>query len=819
MGNKASKKKKANKYAVNSEDEGSTNPSSPRGAKAATPAIEEPAGKPSVMTHKSLASTISAISAAPTSEIDGDEVDDESIRKRRVRVQGTKTDNMTATQMELVTVPKSDEVRALLMKAIEECVLFAGMDVANLEKIIDVMIEEKVSTGANIINQGESGKQAEKLYVIESGKFEFYVNTTGAPGIGNRVGSVGAGGLFGELALLYNAPRAATVRCAEDATVWSISRDAYKTIQYMESHRTEGSLLKVLTTVDILNSLTHQERVLIADAATPVKYNTGDVIIREGETGDKFYMIVDGEVIITQEGKEIARATRGQYFGERALIKHESRAATVVAAGPVRCVYLDNHTFTDLCGPLVEIMDRNLDAYNKAVIKHVYIFQHLSEEELAKLSDAMAVAKFDAGEAIIRQGEKADKFFILCEGEAVVTIEDRNKSIAEVGRLTKGSYFGERALITEDRRAATITAVTNVTCLMLSAEGFKSILGPLHSIFKRDMPGAKPQEGDISAMQEAVRQMKLEDLQHTAMLGAGAFGRVTLVKHKKTGETFALKALQKSTIVELNQIEHVCNEKRIMQEMVPHPFVVRLFGTFRDTRYIYLLMELIQGGELFTILRRARRFNNDTARFYAACVVSAFSHLHAQHILYRDLKPENLLLDSQGYIKVVDMGFAKRVKHRTYTVCGTPEYLAPEIVSGSKGHDKGVDWWTLGVLIYEMLVGITPFLADDQMVIYRNILTADVRYPSDMKPEAKNIIAGLLVKSRVRRLGNLKNKSADVMNHPFFAGMDWEALKRKQIPPPFVPQVKAMDENPNFKPEVELKSDAPEMFGEWEVEF
>ncbi|CAG7853940.1 Protein kinase DC2 [Serendipita indica DSM 11827] len=321
------------------------------------------------------------------------------------------------------------------------------------------------------------------------------------------------------------------------------------------------------------------------------------------------------------------------------------------------------------------------------------------------------------------------------------------------------------------------------------------------------------------ATEEQPTELRLSDFQVVDTLGTGTFGRVLLVRlrpptnHSGIMQHFAMKVLKKTDVVRLRQVEHV-NAERYILARIRHPFIVDLYATFQDNLNIYMLLSYVPGGELFSHLRRAHRFSPDVTRFYLAIIVLALRYLHSYNIVYRDLKPENLLLDHRGYLRITDFGFAKVVDDRTWTLCGTPEYLAPEIIQ-SDGHGKAVDWWACGILCYEMLVGYPPFYDDNAFGIYEKILQGNIHWPQHVDPLSRDLIRAFLHPDRTKRLGNLIGGSDDVLLHPWFRGVDWAALERCEIRAPILPQVTSSGDTRNFSRLPMVKaSDIPGLAGD-----
>lgn len=254
--------------------------------------------------------------------------------------------------------------------------------------------------------------------------------------------------------------------------------------------------------------------------------------------------------------------------------------------------------------------------------------------------------------------------------------------------------------------------------------------------------------------------------------------------------------MRKSRVIITGQEEHIINEKRVIA-MLDSPFCIKLFATFQSKRSVFFLTELVLGGELFTVLRYNSKFDKNSTRFYAGCVILALEHLHSKNIIYRDLKPENLLLSQNGYLKLTDFGFAKK-RNTSCTLCGTPQYLAPEVIHNWV-QSFATDWWALGVLLYEMVVGNPPFEDDENMKMYEKILQSDADYPIEMNCILRHLIQKLLDKNAYLRLGSGIQGARDVKRHPFFVKkLDWEALLAQTLEPPYVPTVNSNVDSQNF---------------------
>ena len=527
---------------------------------------------------------------------------------------------------------------------------------------------------------------------------------------------------------------------------------------------------------------------------------------------------------------------------------------------------LHRHSFQHI------LRDKNI-AERKATfgfLRTVKIFASLSGREISRIADVVESVTYEEDAVIIQENDDADAMYILVEGQAVVSqhqdnngsSDDDNKNLLRI--LKSGDYFGERALLANEKRSATITAASKVRVLRLDKTSFVELLHALHEQLTKKLPqdnrrsaagqpspqaaraggslhgqnnfktsppgstgdspmGARKDSStpvDISSTRDGVSPMATRapvfaqprpqcqpsNLVKSKALGSGGYGRVYLVRDTATRRVYALKRVCKAHLLAHNgamRCEWLSREKQVLEKL-EHPFIVSLHGTYADTTSIYLLLGVAMGGDLYRLIEKLGQVPEKVSRFYVTSLVLALSHIHSHEVVYRDLKPENVLLDAQGYVKLCDFGFSKKVTDRTYTRCGTPDYTAPEMLL-NQGVNQACDWWALGILIFEMLTGAPPFTDPDgdDMKTYRNITVGalDKCYPSGDKstPEAKSLIKGLCTVKVAYRLGYLKGGADDVIAHSWFKGYDLDGLVNLTLPPPWRPQLHAFDDTQCFE--------------------
>lgn len=567
-----------------------------------------------------------------------------------------------------------------------------------------------------------------------------------------------------------------------------------------------ASVLRNIVTTNILfSSYGAEEHKGIVDAFQPEDVKAESFVIKQGEQGEKFYVVESGSLDIfvknsSGENQKVGNTLGpGSSFGELALMYNTPRAASIVASTDCKLFSIDRDTYRGVVVYFKHQRNKQyMDFVRKVEIKGTQLGAIMNEAELEKMVTSLEREIFEAGETIIRQGNKGDHFYIIAEGNVAVyrTNPDTGKE-DKLADLETGAYFGEKALLSEDVRQASCVAESKVACLTLGREDFVDMMGTIDDMLSKEGKPEEPGATVDTGPGKFAMSISLGDLDIKNTLGCGAFGRVKLCSNPSTNTFYALKCQSKVAIVESGLEEHMLNEMRVMRK-VDHPLIAKLFVALQDKKFIYFVLELLQGGELFTHLRSKGKLPEQAARFYSASVVYAFATLHAKRIAYRDLKPENLVMDTKGYVKLVDFGLAKQLlSGKTWTLCGTPDYLAPEIIL-NEGHDLAVDYWALGVLIFEMVVGAPPFYAEDPMEVYEKILGGNPAMPTFFTRNLSDLIKKLLRSQQGKRLGNTRGGTAAVIKHKWFSSFDWTGLETAEMKAPYKPTINGADDVTNF---------------------
>jgi serine/threonine protein kinase len=368
------------------------------------------------------------------------------------------------------------------------------------------------------------------------------------------------------------------------------------------------------------------------------------------------------------------------------------------------------------------------------------------------------------------------------------------------GFLCSGSLSPPSALSARSCAESDGMCTSSCNSSQSSPVGLVSSLG--HSA-SGTAPVAKTPPRRASTLGEARQHVQLSDFEVLRVVGKGSFGRVMLSRRRKTGKLYAIKVLDKAAIVKRKQIEHTKAERRVMERVAEHPYIVQLKFAFQSPTRLYLILEYVPGGELFFHLARLRLFPEAWVRVWAAELVLALGHLHLLGVVFRDLKPENVLLDAQGHCKLVDFGLCKdgieSYESGTSSFCGTPEYIAPEILE-RRPYGKAVDFWNLGMVVYEMLHGLPPFYSRNKRKLFFRLRCAPLVFPQDSPASfaAQDLIARLLNRTPADRLGCGPDNEAALHAHRFFHGIDWDKLYRREIPSGFVPTIDSDLDTRNF---------------------
>ncbi|CAG9332057.1 unnamed protein product [Blepharisma stoltei] len=771
--------------------------------------------------------------------------------------------------------PKSPWDVEIIQNSLDHHFIFSSLTPEQRDMVVEQTKHYSVSKNGIVFEQGQPGTN---FFVLATGILEVIIDN-------NQVNTLKSGDSFGELALLHDAARSATIKALENSTLWGITRKTFRTALEAMNSTANQENMQFINSVPLFQILTPGQKEALVSSLNTQKFEVRQRIVNEGDPGDLFYLIIEGSVSVTKEGRELRISGRGDYFGEQSLLYNCLRTASITAITPVKCVAINreklknalgeqlqsilyinsqrialeksevfsklnkdqieeiikqthilSHPLNDIAIPSntekgrflwiilqgelsdgqsnfhpfdcigdQELLNPNEGFFENDVIaqedvilgklskmeietilgtsiqkaatqneamqvlKGVSILKNLSVEKLRSLIDVLKVVDYFDGEIIVRQNDPGDSFFIVKDGIVEIYKDDHI-----VRTIAKYDYFGERSALFNEVRSATVKAKGNVACWVLHQTEFLNLID------------SKVRTLLTKRIQLQDSKIKFTDLRVIRTIGKGMFGIVFLVMHKNNRNVFALKTVERKKIDRFSIHANLVLERKILLQL-DHIMIVKLVRTFKDEKRLYFLTEFVRGMDLFDVLRKQFLLNELDARFYTACLITILIYLHERDIIYRDLKPENVIIDEDGYPKLIDFGTAKFISGRTYSLVGTPHYMAPEVII-CKGYTVAADYWSLGIMLYEFQCGRLPFGEEDNdpTAVYEKILEHDLMFPDwfDKKSSSKNFIKQLLsINPAMRNSGT----SEKLKNNPWLSSINWDRLSNKQIKAPFIP--------------------------------
>ncbi|EAR92057.2 CGMP-dependent kinase 9-1 (macronuclear) [Tetrahymena thermophila SB210] len=655
--------------------------------------------------------------------------------------------------------------------------VFYNLQDSQLETLVNEMFYCELQEGETIIKEEDN---ASTFFILEQGRIQVSVKD-------NVKRDIVPGEGFGELALLYNAPRSASCKALQKCHLWGIDRATFRRVVEEMITKEYEQNRKFIENHKFFQNLTVEQKNSVAGVLIDQKFQKDQIIVSEDDPASSFYIIKEGSVSVMRGGAEVRTLQGGDSFGETALLQGvHKRAMTVKAQSDVKCLALGRDVLTRILGDQVEvIIYKNISKWS---LERLEGYQGFTKSQKEKLLDNIQINHHKDGEVVIQQGTPIkNAIIILLEGQ----IKKGNDVVAQ-----KGHVFGDKEPFMQNDKSVypNNLVIFGEQCITgsIKIEKLVNLFG--ESPF--DVINKNKQVKEQSAIEESnlksqVNNMKLSDLIVIKKLGFGQFGSVFLVKEKGKKKLYGLKCVSKAQVVEQSLEKHIQNEKQVM-EFNNFPFVMKFLRSFKDDRCIYFLLEFIQGMELFDVIREIGLLSTYDSQFYIGSLILTLEYLHSNYIIYRDIKPENIMVDHAGYLKLIDMGTAKIMKSkagtvtRTFTIIGTPHYMAPEVISG-KGYNFLVDLWSVGICLYEFMCGYVPFAeeAEDPYEIYEEIIKKEIQFPAYMKDAvAKQLMLQLLNKIPEIRLGGSYNA---LKSNAWFKNFDWHQLLERKLKAPWIP--------------------------------
>nr|KAF7430119.1 hypothetical protein H0235_006517 [Vespula pensylvanica] len=595
-----------------------------------------------------------------------------------------------------------------------------------------------------------------------------------------------------------------TTNLRKHAVVGEVEDTKMAISTYEKSSRSRELIKRAISQNKFLGNLRAVDIEQLTSAMQPQEVLPNTRLINEGEIGSHLYVSEKGTFEIYVGKTYYGKFGAGVAFGELALLYNTKR----------------------LCS--IDDEREGLGTRQKELLRHnMEIHEGIHGVQSPSASadrDSEGAAGGSALEDVRSnsRGEPGDKFYIVNGGNVKITKKKSYGADDELVILEKGDYFGEKALYGDEcrRQANAIALPPGAECYTIDRQSFIDYLGELGSI-KNKIWKINRNPAVKDNWKEEFKDLTLADMEIEGTIGKGGYGRVELVTiDSMSSISFARKKVRKSMITKMKLQKLIYNEKYNLMAC-DSPFICRLLRTFKDKRYLYFLMEVCLGGDLRTALQRKVRFASSEAKFVVACILEGINHLHSLGIVYRDLKPENILFDQNGYMKLADLGSSKFIgPYKTMTYVGTIEYLAPEVIQ-SLGYNRAADYWSLGIVIYELLLGWTPFQGINEVEVGNNIIGGieAIEMPKILSNSAKDIIQRLLKADPTKRLGYLRNGATDVRHHRWFKDINWRSLQNLSMSSPVKPTVKHHLDRRNFERYPIDRDVAPLDFSDWDENF
>jgi len=630
---------------------------------------------------------------------------------------------------------------------------------------------------------------------------------------------------YGESSMTFGTPRWATVTALERSVVWVFSQSNFKIVQHKGSHapsvqKTKEDELLIATSLQEnhnlqrLTPLTYHHLQMLVSVAWKEVVAQGATFMQEGDlTADALYIVGEGsfefngtepfEVVSKGKVGYLARAAhtgdtlpknassrtvqtvgRGICFGEISMLYCAPRFATVKALEPSVLWAIDRSSFimVQMKAAEDEIKDR------VKYLNQLEALNAFSTEDKEKFAGVMDCMRWTKGEKLSLEGPDGNSLCILYEGSVASQNADSAQQVLEADRaLGIVHLLGARSLTGSTVASDDLVVRSDfATGLVLSNDEFAKIWDRL--IEAAPAPTFTRYTTSVSKEGHQHNKLTLDSFKTVGLLGCSALGPVSLCQHKSSGALYALKSMSKGLIVQKGLRKSILREKMLWMEVIS-PFIIRAIATFNSPQTLSFLLEPALGGDLARACQQYGLFgSNQHTRYYTASVILALEHLHKRRIVYRNLKLENILVSEKGCPKLTDFSLAKLVVGHTFTTCGTPEYMAPEVLAGI-GHNRAVDWWALGVLAFQLMVGYSPFRSEHPMEVYSNIMCgiSRVAMPQAIPPDLRNLITALLAPAPIDRLPMRQGGIKNVMDHSWFENFEWQRLRTETMDPPFVP--------------------------------